>query len=197
MATITAPAHRGDTLLQVNTTAPFSVGSWYKLAIMQTPGRRVSCRAAAKAQGPPPSPSPPGRRRLLAKGQQGSLELELGHLFSNPALQAAANAAAQGEWGLLPPGTLPTAATAAQAGATPIPPLLLAAAKYAVAGAYSHWLEEGEQPTSAAGAAGGSGASGAAGVAMAEDGTIDAYLCEWAACSASATQLALLLQAPP
>ena len=105
-------------------------------------------------------------------------------------MQAAANAAAVGEWGIMPPGSLPTpTVVAAAAGAKPLSPLLLAAAKYAVSGAYSHWMDEQAEVVTASSSvmaadgtstAGVASVAGVAGVASAGDFSVDAYLCECA-----------------
>lgn len=101
----------------------------------------------------------------------------MGGLFrGNPALQAAANAAAMNEWGIVAPGTLTTAGVSA-AGGKPLNAFLLAAAKYAVAGSYSEWVEE-QASGAAAGVASAAAVDGAVGIAAAGNYTVDAYLCE-------------------
>lgn len=106
----------------------------------------------------------------------------LGSLFrGNPALQAAANAAAMDEWGIVPPGSLPSAPSgggvSGAAGNRPLPPLLVAAAKYAVAAAYSEYVADLEAVRGTTLApAGGSG--GAISGQLASGDSLDAYLCE-------------------
>ncbi|PSC70392.1 Leukotriene A-4 hydrolase isoform A [Micractinium conductrix] len=78
--------------------------------------------------------APAGSRKALATKMSG--------LFSNGWLQAAASAAAERDWDILPPGSLPAVPASAKMGARKPPKLLLAAAKYATAGAYSHWVND-------------------------------------------------------
>ncbi|KAL4430798.1 hypothetical protein ABPG75_006054 [Micractinium tetrahymenae] len=63
------------------------------------------------------------------------------YVSSTAPFRAAANAAAEDEWGIVPPGTLPRVppggGISGAAGGRPLPPLLLTAAKYAVAPAYN------------------------------------------------------------
>ncbi|KAL4419158.1 hypothetical protein ABPG77_009134 [Micractinium sp. CCAP 211/92] len=235
LAKVASPATRGSTRLYVSTTAPFTVGSWYKLAIRQTlppppppplpprpppprppppspplPPRPPSPRPppprppppspppAPRPPSPPPSsspslspppahmpPPPPVRRRRLFAAAGGRRLLaaaaptaagHVGTLFQgNPALQAAANAAAMNDWGIAPPGSLATGGVSAAGGGKPLNPLLLAAAKYAVAAAYSEWLDDtiSGAPSGVASAA---AVDGSVGIASAGDYAIDAYL---------------------
>ncbi|KAL4430794.1 hypothetical protein ABPG75_006050 [Micractinium tetrahymenae] len=145
----------------------------------------------------PPSPSPPPpsprplpppparRRRLLAAAATSGRQLlttaattaaaHVGSLFQgNGALQAAANAAAINEWGIVPPGSLLTAGVAAASGGKPLNPLLLAAAKYAVAASYSEWVED-QASGAASGGASIAATDGTVGIAVTGDYTVDAY----------------------
>ena len=145
------------TCLQVNDTSALQAGQWYKLAIAQNafPGGPTVAAAAAGSS-------------------SSNLVGNLTTMFSNPVLQAAAVAAAEDRWRIVPPGTLATAAGASTpivaAATKPLPSLLLKAAEYAPALLYSELLDCGAVQVAARPT-----------VAMAVDNTIDAYLCEWAA----------------
>ncbi len=80
------------------------------------------------------------------------------------------------DWGIAPPGSLATGGVSAAGGGKPLNPLLLAAAKYAVAAAYSEWLDDtiSGAPSGVASAA---AVDGSVGIASAGDYAIDAYLC--------------------
>ncbi|KAL4434078.1 hypothetical protein ABPG75_000519 [Micractinium tetrahymenae] len=148
VAAIVAAARRGARRLQVGSASQLWVGRWYKLALRQNPSSTGAAIASTAG---------------TAGAAQRGLAAVLGRLFgSNPALQAVANAAAMREWGFVPPGSLPTGGGGASAAAS-LSPLARAAARYAVAGAYSHWLEE-------------RASRGGVTAAMAMAGSLDAYL---------------------
>lgn len=152
MTAIVAAARRGARRLQVGSTSQLTVGRWYKLALRQNPSSVGATTAGMAAQ---------------ASAAQCGLCSMLGALFgSNRALQSVANAAAMQKWRVAPLGSLPTGGGGATAAAS-LSPLARAAARYAVAGAYSHWLDE--QPV---------GGGGGVTAAMAKAGSLDAYLCE-------------------
>ena len=105
-------------------------------------------------------------------------------LFSNGWLQAAASAAAERDWDILPPGSLPAVPASAKMGARKPPKLLLAAAKYATAGAYSHWVNDQAEAVQVQPAATSAATVDVTAVARtlsaataAEPFTLDAYLC--------------------
>lgn len=104
---------------------------------------------------------------------------KIANMFSQPMLELYAASAAEELWGIVPRGTMEAAgvanaAAAAAATPEPLPPLLLAGAKYAPSLMYTHWMEEQAAQRQVEAAA--TGSADRVQAAMSFDGSLDAYL---------------------